>query len=418
MQVESHHTFASGARGEWHLPPVVLTDVTKSGRERPWQTTKAMNEAAQDAYRALGGDYARFADRLANCGQKLHFECQEVGGEVRKRLQSARFCRCRSCMLCQWRRSLVMQEQLEQVIKEHLRDRPTDVPLFLTLTIANMEPEKLPDALGEMLEGFDRFRRYRAVSKAVNAWCKRVEFTRNAETGQMHPHIHALLMVPKEYFRKYKRVVNSRGEERKDPRELYLNVQELAALWQKAMRLDYSPSVSLRRVGEKGLTDQQLREAVNETAKYMIKPVGIYAQNHDGTYSIDPVVLKSLHDATENRRLVGWGGHFAEVRRKLNLEDVESDTVELILRKGEELTEDGFVVSEDGEVLEVGPKWTEAYTRKRVQSNGPPQYIRSYTDRNRMNAQAGERAAPDRREGRGGPPLASVTQSEHRYRTA
>lgn len=422
--LESHHNSARWASASCEPLPVILSDVTIRGRERPWHVTKLMSEAAAWAYHQLGPDYLQFADRMELCATRLEFKCQEVGTEVRKKLSHAKFCHCRFCMTCQWRKSLLLQAQLEEVSSVYLNNNPKHRPIFFTLTIKNVDPEDLPAAIGKMLDGFDRFRRYAAFQKAFTAWTKRLEITRNEVTGQFHPHLHVLVMAPKEYFWKYPPVTLKNGKQVKDKRDVYLHHSDLVSMWGRAMELDYDPWVDIRAVGggqgrgRKQITPDELRKAVNETAKYLVKPEGIFKLSDDGTCTIEPQVLKALHDSMVGRRTVGFGGEFVELRRQLNHVDPDSEEADLILNKGEELTEDGQVLTPDGELLDVGESWKEVYNRRQVQSHGGKQYVRAYTDRYRDDwAQAGERSGPDRREGSAGPPLASATQSEHRYNT-
>ena len=72
--LESHHNSGRWARAECEPCAVILSDVTKRGRERPWHMTKAMSEAAAWAYHELGGDYLPYADRIELCATSLKFD--------------------------------------------------------------------------------------------------------------------------------------------------------------------------------------------------------------------------------------------------------------------------------------------------------------------------------------------------------
>jgi Replication protein len=88
-----------------------------------------------------------------------------------------------------------------------------------------------------------RFMTFAQVKRAMNAYVRVVEFTRNEVTGLWHPHIRALFLVKRsEYFRGSK---------------LYINHASLGKLWRKGpvrnLHAGRRHSQAQGRVGPKGL---------------------------------------------------------------------------------------------------------------------------------------------------------------------
>jgi hypothetical protein len=131
--------------------------------------------------------------------------------------------------------------------------------LLLTLTEQSCPAHELRYRLGEILRAFSRLMTFAKVKRAVKAYVRSVEFTRNALTGLWHPHIHICILVSKtEYFR--------RGS------KLYISQEQWAALWRKALRATYTPVVDIRAKGLASPLTDQGRDALREVIKYQVKP--------------------------------------------------------------------------------------------------------------------------------------------------
>ena len=176
--------------------------------------------------------------------------------------------------------------------------------LFLTLTVKNVPGNQLGDTLGHLTKAWDRLMHHRQVERAVGGWFRALEITRN---GKMyHPHIHAILAVPPEYF------------SRKSG--LYIPQTEWVERWQKAFRADYRPSVRIQTAKAKGEYVGG-RAAAVEAAKYAVK---------DSDYIDDRLtdgeavrIVTDYTEALHRRRLTAYGGWLKAAAKALEAEDLE-----------------------------------------------------------------------------------------------
>lgn len=146
--------------------------------------------------------------------------------------------------------------------------------VFLTLTVRNCALADLRQTLKAMSEAWGRLVK-RPEFKPVLGWVRTTEVTRS-ETGEAHPHFHALLMVSTSYF----------GGQ-------YVKQARWVELWQECARLDYVPVVDVRAV--KG----EMSKAVQETLKYSVKPADMEA---DGQWLLE--LTRQVHKL----RFIATGG--------------------------------------------------------------------------------------------------------------
>mgnify|MGYP002254180729 CR=1 FL=1 len=127
--------------------------------------------------------------------------------------------------------------------------------MFLTLTVKNCELENLRDTVQQMNKAFGRMTQRKAWPGI--GWARSLEVTRNAETGEAHPHFHVLMMVKPSYF--------SHG---------YLKHEVWREMWQSCLRVDYLPMVNVKTVKPKADAVGDLSPmagAIQETFKYAVK---------------------------------------------------------------------------------------------------------------------------------------------------
>lgn len=260
-----------------------------------------------DSFQRLGE--GRKASRVRSCGSQLTFavEVNPVTGELtgEKKLHDANFCRERLCPMCAWRRSLKIFHQVGAVMDKVQEMESALVPIFLTLTLRNCAPTELAGTLDAVFSGWYQLTKHRKVQRVIQGWFRALEVTYNKQDDTFHPHIHAILLVGKSYFRK----------ENTD----YLPTTEWVRLWRQALKLDYDPVCDVRKVrGRK-------RKAVAEVAKYTVKDTDyIYRDNPDLTDKL----VKTLGGALKNRRLYAFGGVMKEAARLLKADNVgEGDLI-------------------------------------------------------------------------------------------
>lgn len=238
----------------------------------------------------------RRADRVQSCGTWLEFGIFPD----KNKLVFANFCKDRLCPMCNWRRSLKLYGQVSAVMDE--LERQGYKFLFLTLTIKNCSASALSSTIDILLKGFTKlFNKNRRVAKQIKGFFRSLEITKNARTGEYHPHLHCILAVRAEYF-------NGKN---------YISQSEWAQIWQKCIAVEYQPIIDIRRIksGDKGVSG-----AVREVAKYSVKGSDFLDMSDlDSTAETVADFLKAL----SFRRLVSFTGVFADIRKQLKFDDVE-----------------------------------------------------------------------------------------------
>ena len=233
--------------------PVFLSDLSPS--DRPWDTHKAEGEEMQRLLAGVeGDDIEKIRERMADCGEWLIFNHTTPDARGKTfRLREAHFCRVRTCPFCQWRRSLLYTARMLEAMPKIIESAPTMRFIHLTLTVRNVAIEELREAIGELNRGWNRLNMRKSLKQIVRGYVKSIEVTRNEKDGSAHPHIHALLLVPEFYF-KIKRY--------------YIRQESWVQLWKEALRLDYSPSVSVQACRQA----QGYEKIIRELVKYSTKP--------------------------------------------------------------------------------------------------------------------------------------------------
>lgn len=253
------------------------------------------------------------SERMKTCAQWLSFLKQDDG---RLKLHDARFCRVRLCPICQWRRSLKTFAQMSQVLEIAKSDGYQF--LFLTLTMRNCSGSELSDGLTRILLSFNRLMKYKDVQKSVKGYYRGCEVTHNVRTDEYHPHLHVILAVKPAYFNG----------------QTYINHDKWVSLWQRALQVEYTPVVDIRRC--KGGA-----RVTAEACKYAVKPSDILNMD-DWDMTVE--TLRVLDEALENRRFVGLGGILKEIHKSLHLDDMEEgDLVHVESQSTEEATPEEIV---------------------------------------------------------------------------
>jgi len=222
-----------------------LSDLSK--RDKPWDKHRANADKVTNFY--AGSEFQQLSDRIYYCSELLDFrlvpDCDQ--GEMKLKLDAARFCRVRHCPVCQWRRSLRWKARAYKVLPQIVAAYPTHRWLFVTLTLKNVPISKLRDTLTWMHESFKRLVKLKDFPAI--GWLKSTEVTRGKD-GSAHPHFHCLLLVQSSYF--------SHG---------YLKQADWCELWRKSLRIDYQPVVDVQAI-KKGSQPMSL---VPELLKYCTK---------------------------------------------------------------------------------------------------------------------------------------------------
>lgn len=283
----------------------VLVDKDRNGKERPWRAKKLSNVSYYEILEILS---FKKAERVSSCGEILEYD---VDNEGNMKLAKAWFCKSSLCPMCNWRKAMKHSEQAKRVVFEAIKRRPTARWLFLRLSVRNaIDGESLDTSLKLMAEGFRRLMMYKKVTKNLIGFMRTTEITVNQEDGSYNQHMHILLCVKSTYFK---------------DKANYIEQEEWASLWQKAMKLPYVPNVHIEAVKDKRISRKTGKEkdgligAIYETAKYAVKD----ADYLTGNVQNDIEYVRDLEQGLHRKRLISYGGLLKEIHKELNLEDVE-----------------------------------------------------------------------------------------------
>jgi len=223
-----------------------LSDLSE--KDKPWDKHRGNADKVANHYRGTE-EFHQYAQRIDFCSQLLDFRLVPDAdqGELKLKLSSARFCRVRTCPVCQWRRSLMWKAKAYKVLPKIVKDFPTHRWLFLTLTVKNCQISELKETLTWMNKSWQRLTQLKAFP--AEGWLRSTEVTRGRD-GSAHPHFHCLLMVKPGYFGKN-----------------YINQAEWVEMWRRSLRIDYNPVLDVQAV-KKGEQPMQL---VPELLKYCVK---------------------------------------------------------------------------------------------------------------------------------------------------
>lgn len=278
----------------------VFQDISKTGKDRKWRERKLKNIELAGQLDILG--YRSF-ERVYQCAEVLKFVEQSDGT---KKLYQSYFCKNKLCALCNWRRSMKYSYQASKIVEEAMVRQPKGRFLFLTLTVKNVTGQELNQSMTDILRGFNRLMKYKKVDKNLIGFLRATEVTYSKELDSYHPHLHVLLMVKPGYFRS---------------KDDYLKQEEWTELWQKAMKLDYTPMVDIRAVkADKG---KGLKGAILETAKYPVKPFDVTDEKTDFTDQEKLQIVDDMLTGLHRKRQIGFGKLFKEIKKDLDLDDLE-----------------------------------------------------------------------------------------------
>lgn len=267
-----HHTAAQSPVVE--LDPERLPD-----SHRVWDTRKAAADDVAALYaQALADTVAKHAAKVAACSQTVILSdvIDRETGELGHKAESWK-CRERHCPICQSVRARKLHRAFTAALPAIVAEVPQGRFLLLTLTVGNCPISELRKTLADMGKAWRRLVRYEDFS-IVKGWVRGTEVTRS-DIGEAHPHFHVLLLVPSYYFAGKHYIKQSRWVE----------------LWQEAAKLNYAPSVDIRRVKtpESGLT-----EAI-KAATYSVKPSEL---------TTDAAWFHELHIQVSGLRFLASGG--------------------------------------------------------------------------------------------------------------
>lgn len=265
-------------------------------------------------------NFDKRANNVDYCGEFLTFR-YPVTGEGKWTLQHASFCHDRLCPMCMARRSLKIYSQLNEIMNN--MDNEQYEYLFLTVTVPNCSGETLDKVCTKILKSFTNMLRRKELKSIVKGYFRSLEVTFNHNKYSksymtFHPHLHAILAVPKSYFKKF-----------------YIKQSDWLRMWKETYGDDSIQFVNIKKIHAseqemKDAADQMsiaLRKAVAETGKYSVKYSDYLFGNDD---ALTDYAVMHIARALHSQRLFALGGVFKEVYMSLHMEDVMSDKSDLL----------------------------------------------------------------------------------------
>ena len=242
------------------------------------------------------------AINMTDCGQRLQFGLYEhiQTKEQKKHLEEMYTCKDRFCSFCNWRRARKLGIQSYEVLKAIESENKVRY-IFATFTVKNCLVTDLSKTIKLMNKSFAKMIETKRFKNSILGFMRALEYPPQKDNNEyMHPHFHCLFVIPTNYF--------------KTTNDLYIKQDEWIAMWQKALRADYAPSVDIRIIKSKGEADP-IAKAVAETVKYPLKTIDLKDM---------PVELfQELVQQMKAKRALAFGGIVKEYRKKLILDDVE-----------------------------------------------------------------------------------------------
>jgi len=280
-----------------------LADFSKTGKKIKWQEKKNLAVYYSSVVAFIEKKNQNLVQRVRDCGSFLTFWRNEIGEKI---FVNSNFCKDRLCPMCQWRRSINLGSKLGKIFSQI--DENEYSVLFLTLTVRSCKFEDLKPTLDAMFRGFSNLirnnkKKKSKFSNSVVGYFKTLEVTVNRKANTFHPHFHLVLVVRKDYF--------------SNP-ELYLSQNDFCQMWKKACKLDYLPVVDVRAV-------KSFFSLIREVSKYSAKSYEYLTKD----FEYDREVVKHLRKAFYHKRFISYGGLVDEIRKKLNIDENESEDAEL-----------------------------------------------------------------------------------------
>lgn len=243
---------------------------------------------------------------LRDCGSYLIFR-HYIRPDVYKLLGGCSCKRHLLCPLCAIRRAArsiaVAKEKLDAVVPSG----PYEA-FFVTFTVKN--GEDLQERLEHLMQSYKRLLQKRRDSRKSNPQsdtCYKVvdggfasyEVTYNKETGEYHPHIHSMILVPLGSIPTVEMEI--KGKKIQAPAEFQ---RRLSAEWREITGDSFI--VDVRRIAWDSVNTDEIMEALVECFKYALKVAIIEDDQRD----LD--VLLACYDVLKGRRLqssfgVLWG---------------------------------------------------------------------------------------------------------------
>lgn len=281
------------------------------GRERAF----GFNRQARRS-RKKGGEAKSNVTSVCECGNIVKFVTNK--DKSKKHLNDARFCHWRFCALCAWRLSL-RRTFATKIVMTRLSKLNYRF-LFVTLTAPNVKAEELSDEISRLNEAWKRMSQRKKYKSLIVGGIRKIEVTYNKKSDTYHPHLHIILCVEKDYFKRTSKWVDGK------PENFYPNMimfEEWQADWQRALRDDRAEQIRVQAISN---NPRKLAKAIAEISKYSAK---------DSEMALDKKVFKAMYLGMKGKRLFSPFGEMKKLFREFE-KDPQSFSDCFEMREAEE----------------------------------------------------------------------------------
>lgn len=261
--------------------------------------------------------------KIANCSPQLRIRTSNEftfeGIETKFSYENVSWCRCRWCPMCMYAKSTKWMARFLKAFasKPRMPDDPQFI--FMTLTVKNCKLSELRATVSHMNKAWKKL--MARTDSPVEGFLRSLEITAQLSPNNktklhrvdgelmVHPHFHAILAVPSNYFDKWYKN--------------YHSFEKWRSAWKKALGCDYDPIIHVKKI--KPMTEDDsssMVKAVAETFKYCIKPAEFVDYDEDSTE-----YLEGITEQTKYLRSVNVGGYFAKHISQKELDKIE-DTLD------------------------------------------------------------------------------------------
>ncbi|WP_104740290.1 protein rep, partial [Helicobacter bizzozeronii] len=227
-------------------------------------------------------------------------------------LAMANFCKIRYCPVCMANKTSKTAMEIYSTLEQIQNDQAVDF-VFLTLTIKNAPLEQTRDKAKLMSKAWDRLVKTKQWQNSVLGFIRGIEFKGDkTPKSQCHVHFHCTLIVKAGYYQS-----NS---------PYYITHAQWVAMWQKALRVDYRPSVRVNAPKAKDKGGNPLISAVVECVKYSIKPTQVI--------ELSQAQFRVLDQQTKGIRQYNKGGIVKDKRYKpKDTKELDTELWEMVGRE-------------------------------------------------------------------------------------
>lgn len=215
------------------------------------------------------------ASKISQCATNVVLGIPNQGRGVA--ITGANFCRERFCAVCAWRRQAKYISQMIPVF-EQIKGKYTT--LFITLSLKNPEYSGLKSAVETLSNSWTKLIK-RNLFKGMTGYMRSIELTYHQTTA--HPHIHAIVMFPKNYSIRY-----------------FISHSKLMDEWQAVTGVKYKPSVYIEFVTEDTIEKTHCIEVI----KYSLQPPKY----------INSECIANIYYSLYGKRLISFGGILKDLR--------------------------------------------------------------------------------------------------------